>query len=426
MMRNSFPALFLVLALAGLTGCGGYVPVANGDNFAYLYGKGAAAMRLEARVYAPTAKEAVIYFKLRTADLLYKGSGGGGPYHARLVMAYQAFAPNNPKLLLDSASTFIKDQRMTTADDKALIGSMPMKTALNQPFMLRVTVHDMNRDAESTVMLRVDRSSSATSQTFLPLGLNNLPIFDDFVPAGTRLKVRAESHAGTLLHAAHYPSITKLPAPAFADTPPPALDGQPDSTFTIPVQPDGTFSFTTGATGFYHFRPDTASQAGLTIFVAADGFPEVATARDMVAPLRYITSTKEWEALSSATDPRKEVERFWTDAAGSRDRAREAIAAYYGRVETANRYFSSYTEGWKTDRGLVHIIFGTPSTIRMDESGETWTYGDETNLMSMVFRFIRRNDPYSDNDLILQRSPQFKSAWYRNVESWRNGRIVQN
>lgn len=426
MMRTSFLALFLALAVVGLTRCGSYVPVANGDNFAYLYGKGAAAMRLEARVYGSTAKEAVIYFKLRTADLLYKGSGGGGPYHARIVMAYQAFALNNPKLLLDSASTFIKDQRMTASDDKALIGSMSMKTALSQPFMLRVTAHDLNRDAESTVMLRVDRSSTATSQTFLPLGLNNLPIFDDFVPAGTKLKVRAESHAGTLLHAAHYPSITKLPAPVFADTPPPALDGQPDSTFTIPVQPDGTFSFTTGATGFYHFRPDTASQAGFTIFVAADGFPEVATARDMVAPLRYITSTKEWEALSSAKDPRKEVERFWTDAAGSRDRAREAIASYYSRVESANRHFSSYTEGWKTDRGLVHIIFGTPSTIRLDANGETWTYGDETNLMSLVFRFVRRSDPFSDNDLTLQRDPQLKSAWYRNVESWRNGRILQN
>jgi hypothetical protein len=46
--------------------------------------------------------------------------------------------------------------------------------------------------------------------------------------------------------------------------------------------------------------------------------------------------------------------------------------------------------------------------------------------MSLVFRFIRRNDPYSDNDLVLQRDPQLKSAWYRNVESWRNGRIMQN
>ncbi|MBS1944024.1 MAG: GWxTD domain-containing protein, partial [Bacteroidetes bacterium] len=124
-------------------------------------------------------------------------------------------------------------------------------------------------------------------------------------------------------------------------------------------------------------------------------------------------------------DPRKEMERFWTDAAGSRDRAREAIAAYYGRVESANRHFTSYTEGWRTDRGLVHIIFGTPTTIRKDATSETWVYGDETNLMSLVFNFRQRDEPFSDNDLVLVRDPQLKTAWYRNVESWRNGRILQ-
>ena len=27
---------------------------------------------------------------------------------------------------------------------------------------------------------------------------------------------------------------------------------------------------------------------------------------------------------------------------------------------------------------------------------------------------------------VLQRDPSMKGAWYRNVESWRNGRIMQN
>ena len=38
-------------ALIGSAACSSYVPVAGGDNMAYLYGKGAAAMRLDARVY---------------------------------------------------------------------------------------------------------------------------------------------------------------------------------------------------------------------------------------------------------------------------------------------------------------------------------------------------------------------------------------
>ncbi|MBZ0206858.1 MAG: GWxTD domain-containing protein [Flavobacteriales bacterium] len=426
MKRLILPLLLVAVVFLGAAGCGSYVPVASGDNFAYLYGKGAAAIRLQARIYQPDDARAVIYFKLRTADLLYKGTGGGGPYHARVVMSYEAYPAPDSKELLDSASTFVKDQSMVADEDKELIGSMPLKTVGNTPFILRITAHDLNRDAQSTVMLRVDRGASGSAQEFLPLGANGLPIFDDHVRPGTTLKVEAERHAGALLHVGHYPPVQKLPAPVFANVPPPALDNPPDSTFTVRVQPDGTFNFTTGADGFYHFRADTASVVGFTLFVPTESYPTVSTAQDMVSPLRYITSLKEWDALSTSPTPRKDVERFWTDAAGSRDRARDAIAGYYGRVESANRHFSSYTEGWKTDRGLVHIIFGTPSTIRKDARGETWVYGDETNLMSLVFNFVRRDEPFSGNDLVLQRDPQLKSAWYRNVESWRNGRILQN
>lgn len=421
MIRQILP---LVSAAALLAGCGSQAPVATGDNFAYLYGKGATDVRLDARVYQPADGQAVIYFKLRTADLLYKGSGGGGPYYARVQMRYEAFPEPGSRQLLDSASTSIRDQALTPTEDKELIGSMPLKLTRDEPFILRITAHDLNRDVQSTVLLRMDRAKASGARDFLPLRPDNLPLFDDHVAPGTRINVQAERHAQTVLTVDHYPAVEQLPAPVFTQAQPPALGGPPDSSFTVMVGADGTFPFTAGNSGFYHFRADTASANGFTLYVHGPGYPTIQTAEDMVVPLRYITSNKEWEEIAAAPDPRKQVERFWTDAAGSRDRAREAIAAYYGRVESANRHFTSYTEGWRTDRGLVHIIFGTPTTIRKSAEGESWTYGDESNLMSLVFTFVRREEPFSNNDLMLRRDPQLKSAWYRNVESWRNGRIL--
>jgi len=64
--------------------------------------------------------------------------------------------------------------------------------------------------------------------------------------------------------------------------------------------------------------------------------------------------------------------------------------------------------------------------VRRTEKGEVWTYGEENNLMSLSFNFRRREGSLSENDLELDRDPMFKGAWYRNVESWRNGRIYQN
>ena len=36
---------------------------------------------------------------------------------------------------------------------------------------------------------------------------------------------------------------------------------------------------------------------------------------------------------------------------------------YYSRVDYANRNYASFTEGWRTDRGMVFIRFGPPQNI---------------------------------------------------------------
>lgn len=427
-MKNPLLNIFSAVAFIALAGCSTYVPVAGGDNLAYLYGKGAAAIRLDARVYEPAADRTTLYFKLRTADLLYKGTGGGGPYHARVMMRYEAWPANGQGALLDSASTLVKDQRADQNEDRELIGSMAVNVAGDQPYLLRITAHDLNRDAESTVLARVERGAGKHRDEFMPIAANGLPYFDDRVQPGAVTNIRTDLFTDQILFAAHYPASQKLPAPVFAEVAPVELGTTPDSTFMVHVGGDGTFQLKTGSSGYYLFRPDTASMAGYALFIADGSYPLINTAPDMAGPLRYITSLKEWDAISAAKDQRKEVEKFWINAAGSRDRAREAISGYYGRVETANRHFTSCLEGWKTDRGLVHIIFGTPTSIRRsaDGSSETWTYGEETNLMSLNFEFVRKESPFCGNDMVLQRNQGLKSAWYRNVESWRNGRILQN
>ncbi|MBK9758613.1 MAG: GWxTD domain-containing protein [Flavobacteriales bacterium] len=416
----------LVVAISLLfSACGTYVPVAGGDNFAYLYGKGAAAMRLQARVYHASDKRSVIWFKLRTEDLLYKNSGGGGSFRARVQLKYEAYSSWDSETLLDSASTFVKDSSEQPNEKKDLIGSIDMKRNEQRSFLLKVTVRDMNRNSESTVFIPVEQGAPGQRQGFLPVTEKGIPLFDDRVFAGTQVRVLCEQYANTTLYAEHLETPAKLPAPVFTQT-----DIRPvvkvDSTYEVQVGPDGYFTFKAGSSGFDHFRVDTSSMVGFTVFASPGTFPEVDQVSDMVAPLRYITSLQEWDRLSATINKRKEVEKFWIDAAGSRDRAREAIDAYYSRVESANRHFTSYTDGWKTDRGLVHIIFGTPNMIRRTATSETWTYGEESNLMSLTFTFEKRDGPYSNNDMVLRRDGIFKTAWYRNVESWRNGRIVQN
>jgi hypothetical protein len=99
------------------------------------------------------------------------------------------------------------------------------------------------------------------------------------------------------------------------------------------------------------------------------------------------------------------------------------IKEYYKRAETANEFFTSYKEGWKTDKGIIYIVYGKPHHIYSDDNSETWIYGDETNPLSLRFTFEKTANIISTNNYILIRSPTYQSSWYVAIERWRDGRI---
>lgn len=415
---------FLVLTAAGCRS----TPkrAATRDNFSWLYGPDANQLRLDARAYHANEERTMIYFKLRTGDLLYKSDGQGGPYRSHVRITYAAYADRKCTQLIDSAGTTVRDQAGQPDEDKDLIGSMELRRIASRNFHLLVTARDMHRETTSSVLIPIAANVPGHRQNFIIEDPGTgLPWFSDHLPSPRQVRLRCERYAGATLLVEHMAAVEKLPSPVFATTAAPAAPPA-DSTFTVTLAQDGTLLFDADRSGTYHFKLNADSPGGYTLFVLGDAYPYVRTGNDMLVPLRYITSMQEHDKLRTAPDVRAAVERFWTDANGNRDRAREAISAFYGRVESANRHFTSTTEGWRTDRGLVHIIFGRPNSIQLGENGETWTYGEDANMMSLSFTFTKRNNPWSDNDLVLDRDPAFKGAWYRNVEAWRNGRVRNN
>jgi hypothetical protein len=95
------------------------------------------------------------------------------------------------------------------------------------------------------------------------------------------------------------------------------------------------------------------------------------------------------------------------------------IKRYYNRVVDANVFFSSYHEGWKTDRGLIYIVFGPPRIVYYSDEAEEWIYGEEGHSNSIKFRFYRIENPFTDNDFILEKSAGYREKWYEAVNMWR-------
>ncbi|MFO7722834.1 MAG: GWxTD domain-containing protein, partial [Bacteroidales bacterium] len=171
--------------------------------------------------------------------------------------------------------------------------------------------------------------------------------------------------------------------------------------------------------GIYHFNADANQQAGFTVFVRPHAYPWISHPEQMIYPLRYLTSTREYAALLEAEDPKEAVDNFWIGNAGNELRAKKLIREYYRRVEKANYLFSSHQEGWKTDRGMIYIMYGPPSVVQRGFSSEIWTYGESRHIMSLTFIFTRLSNPFTDSDYMLERSPNYKTGWYQMVNSWR-------
>lgn len=411
-----------------LIGCGSGSGSVKRDNLAYLYGKGSGSIMLSARVYHPSESRTEAHFKIPTRDLLYKGDGTGGPFRAVVRVAYETYADWNSRTVLDSANVLVQDKSVDPTENKELIGVLEIAHGGRSSFVLKVTATDLHRETQSTVMLGVDRSLTDPGQYFIPLDtLTGLPLFDDHLIEEQEIDVKSDVFAGRTLSGRWFAMDPALPVPVFASGSSSRSFESPDSVFTIPLDPTtGKGRFTPHKAGTYQMLTEPSASKGYSVHVLMDCYPFVMDATEMLKPMRYITSMQEFDRMSNSQNVRQAVERFWLDAAGERERARDAIRIYYGRVENANRHFTTNVEGWRTDRGLVHIIFGTPNTIYRGENNETWIYGEENNMMSLTFNFTRRSSDLSDNEMVLQRDPVLKGAWYRNVESWRNGRVYQN
>lgn len=86
-----------------------------------------------------------------------------------------------------------------------------------------------------------------------------------------------------------------------------------------------------------------------------------------VDQLIYIATEKELDYIKDAPNKEEKQKRyveFWKkkDPAPSTEE-NEVFDEYYRRIEYSNKNFSHYTEGWKTDRGMVFIILGAPNSV---------------------------------------------------------------
>jgi GWxTD domain-containing protein len=188
-----------------------------------------------------------------------------------------------------------------------------------------------------------------------------------------------------------------------------------DSVYTIDRNEDVIFT----QSGLYLVQPDSSSSFGFSFRVEPRPYPKINRIRDLVPPLIYLCTQEEYGRLLAAGEDKSKFDKVILEITGDKDRAKDLMKFYFRRVEQANTLFTSYKEGWKTDRGMLLIIFGVPDEVFFNSNNELWSYND----LKLRFNFVRSGSIYDPDNYVLIRERRHSEVWYYTIDLWRKDQL---
>lgn len=212
----------------------------------------------------------------------------------------------------------------------------------------------------------------------------------------------------------HYADDFPAATPVFAEAQARVSKGmRVDSTFTV----QGPVSLS--KPGLYLVQRDTNSAQGFA-FRAMSDYPKFTRVENLADPLIYICTRQEFDRIKAAKGDKRAFDRVILSITGDTERAKKLMRSYFRRVELANLFFSSYKEGWKTDRGMIYMIFGPPQEVFRFADREVWNYSQDVKVS---FDFARSATLFDPDNYVLVRRDKYKETWYEMIDLWRNARF---
>ncbi len=416
--------LFLILLLPFLLSeCGSRSRAVKSVNMAYLYQQDISGFRPNYHLYRPADDKLQVFFVFQASDLLFSRKEDSKELQASVRFTYRLLASVDDRFALDTGSVYYND---IYSPNQNVFGSFNVDLSrlpehADRPVLV-ITSVDVNRNFSVVSFEKIQNLNRSQQQNWM-LYKDGKRALATFIPVGSSVLAKHRDRSVDLW-------VDYFDSERFNIAMPPFSVKETFDRSTI--IPDSTFRISAGdsinlsSVGMYHIKLEETSAYGLSVFSVEGYYPLVTRRNELVGPMRYITTRREYAQLVVSQDPaeiKKAVDRFWLERGKTVDRGQYLIAAFYGRIEQSNQLFSSYKEGWKTDRGLIYTIFGPPNIVTNTVSGERWVYGEENAYLRYVFNFQYKDNPFSDNDYELIRDENYRYGWGLAIEAWRLGKV---
>jgi len=291
---------------------------------------------------------------------------------------------------------------------------------LQQGNLLVLNIHkkDVNKSLYYDISLDKAHNYSNAGLLTFPAA-SNLPLISNFINNTDTIRIRSFSKPDVLLYAYYYDKVfdPALP-PMVIEKRKIVKELQVKELFTIKANNPTRFT----KPGFYFIQQDTSSLEGITIRVEDPYFPMFRTMDKIIEPLIYISTGTETKTIRQAADPHSVFEAYWLKLLETSGSASQTIGKFYNQVGASNFYFTNYKEGWKTDPGMIYLIFGKPDEVYKGNETMDWIYNRNLSLPVIRFTFIKVKNIFADDHYRLMRKKNYDRIWFKAVELWRKGK----
>lgn len=392
--------------------------------YAAMYNPSEFSLNVDYQIYHISDDMTSLYIRIFPGELLFNQANNEGEYRALVQIDYSIFELDEADQIVakSDSSRFIIKLGKADQENSAYFNAKVLSIPSGKKYLIRLEATDLQRGTNGLRHLYIDKLNEFSAQNFsIVSARTGYPRFQNYLFPGEVFRVTYRVRGYDTIYLDLFKFDQEYPRPPITQGSASAYERVPDTTLVLAYS--DSVIFTLPEKGMYHFRIDSARKEGITVHNFGADYPQVKSEEALAEPIFYIATLTEYRNLMREANLKRAVDEFWLKRTNTMDRSRELIRVFYNRVLYSNLYFTADREGWKTDRGMVFILFGPPD--RMKDSGpeQRWYYISRRQGKVIEFVFERKATPYSNNDLIWKKNMESMQYWSAAVSSWRNGKV---
>lgn len=386
-------------------------------NFSSIYNPVETVFHPMVKAYCETDTSAIVFFKLSLDELKMSARNKLDSVYS-LTIKY-ALRDVETFQIIDSAITIFKIDLGMNEDFFESYFRINPKSG-NHYKMIIGFVGEKN-NAGSRLILDYDNTENYSENIFLLERFSHKKeiCYSNFVDSIKTYSVHSKKYDDAEINIEFYKSSNDIIVPPYYNL---------KNTDEI-ILPDSIFTYRMGDSikfinrGYYIIKPPSQDVGAMCLLNFGDSYPNILKLSDMLDPIQLISTNKDYRATMASDNLKIAIDTYWLSLSNSQKFAREQIRVFYNRVALANRYFSDYRQGWKTDRGMLYVVLGPPTIVNISANAEEWFYGENPDVAGVLFRFEKRPSNFSGYEYFLIRDELYQTVWAQAINTWRKGRV---